>query len=120
MQNPFKPSDKEDISIQQERAKKELQELSTVTQELMLDKRYMKFAKLYQQAEENIITLFLDLHKLKKIDRYPMYDEYLIELSVYRQMLHTAKDLSNPETAPRVNRTESFKKNMRSLIDRMK
>jgi HEAT repeat protein len=122
MINPFLPKDKEYLEFQEAEkiVKSNLSELRVVAQDLILDERYKKFFNLVKEGEENTIDLLL---RYKENDPYKfkaVVDSYLIELKVYRNLLNTIKDLSNPKQVNQSNFVQKFKENISGLINRMK
>jgi ferritin len=121
MFDPFKKKDKgfEQVLETEKQVRNDLLELSRLAREILLDQRYVKFCKILEQAEENTISLLLDLHKSAIVDRYKKYDELLTELAVYRNILRSVSDLSNPEKTKRekVSFVQNFKNEMKNLIN---
>lgn len=118
MINPFDKKDRElkDFQRAEEEVKKKLSSLSVIANDILSDQRYKQFSDLLKVAEENTLDLFF---RFKEDDPYKFKakaDELLVELRVYRNLLASIKDLSNPKPKSNPNFTQTFKDDMKGFI----
>lgn|SRR3990167_2268164 len=120
LNNPFSHRQNDIFAKQEDEVKKELSELRLLANELLLDQRYKKFAGLIEEAEKNTIDLLLAYKESDPYKYKAKVDEFLIELQVYRNIIHSVTDLTNQIENPKLNLVQKFKKDMFGLLNNLR
>ncbi len=121
MINPFRKLDKEseDFKRAEAQVKSNLEELSRIANDLLLDTRYRRFNEIIKEAEDNTVDLLL---RYREDDPYKFkakVDEFLVELKTYRTILNSVKDLAEPKKPENPHFVQRFKEQMSGFINRL-
>lgn len=117
--NPFAKPKITDFQKAETEVKAELNELQRIANDLLNDQRYRKFTRLFEDAEKNTTDLIMQYKESDPYKYKAKVDEFLIELKVYRNLLKTITDLSNPIPVKKMNITQDFKSRINDLMEKI-
>jgi hypothetical protein len=113
VRNPFRRVPVDELIRRQrieDEVKKDLAQLRKLASDILQDTRYKHFADIFKKAEENTVLLLMNYNEPDPYKYSARVREFLIELRVFRNIMHSVNELVNPLPDKPLSMVERFKK----------